>query len=414
MDVLSAVVKSEEEDMSLLQLLKSETRDFLITPSGDQVKVEDLEGKTVGIYFSANWYSKCQHFTPILVDVYHQLMEQGAKFDIVFVSSDEDQNSFDVFYGTMPWLAIPFSDLQSKKNLTQKFQIEGIPSLVILDSSSKPIQTDGVELIYRYGVQAFPFTSTTMAELEAEESAKHASQTIGRLLSTDSRDYVLRQNEQVPISQLVGRTVGLYFSAQWCPPCVKFTPRLVTVYQQLKEKNEDFEIVFISIDRDETGYMECYQSMPWLALPYGDETAKALLRYFHVQGIPTLIIIGPDGKTVTREGRNLINLHLEMAYPFTEAQLSLLQDRLDEEAKNYPNSIHHIGHRHILNLVSASSGGGPFICCECDEQGSGWAYQCIECGYEIHLKCVRESEKDALNEKQLRTVIPSCACSSGY
>ncbi|PIA57908.1 hypothetical protein AQUCO_00500075v1 [Aquilegia coerulea] len=262
--------------------------------------------------------------------------------------------------------------------------------------------------------KAFPFTSTTMAELEAEELAKHASQTIGRLLCTDSRDYVFKQEEQVPISQLVGKTVGLYFSALWCPPCVKFTPRLVTVYQQLKEKNEDFEIVFISIDRDETGYVECYQSMPWLSLPYGDETAKTLLRYFHVQGIPTLIIIGPDGKTVTREGRNLINLHLEMAYPFTEAQLSLLQDRLDEEAKNYPNSVHHIGHRHILNLVSASSGGGPFICCECDEQGSGWAYQCIECGYEIHLKCVRESEKDGFNEKQLRTVIPACACSSGY
>lgn len=229
---------------------------------------------------------------------------------------------------------------------------------------------------------------------------------------------------QVPISGLVGKTVGLYFSAQWCPPCVKFTPRLVSVYKNLKEKNEDFEIVFISIDRDEAGYLECCISMPWLALPYGDETAKALSKYFNIQGIPSLIIIGPDGKTVTKEGRNLINLHSEMAYPFTEAQLLLVQEKLDEEAKSYPRSFHHVGHRHILNLVSASSGGGPFICCECDEQGSGWAYQCIDCGYEVHLKCVQEVDKDNQMEcvqevnkdkpekKQVRTGGPFCAYSS--
>lgn len=398
---------------ALFQLLSSENRDFLISPSGDQVKINELEGKTVGLYFSANWYSKCQKFTPLLADVYTQLKDQGTQFEIVFISSDEDQNSFHVFYGSMPWLAIPFTDLQCKKNLARIFDIEGIPSLIILNSSGKPIQTEGVELIYRYGVQAFPFTSEKMQELEAEEQAKHASQTIGRLLSTNSRDYLIRQKEQVPISQLVGKTVGLYFSALRCPPCRKFTPRLVAVYEQLKERTPDFEIVFISIDKDQAGYMECYESMPWLALPHGDDTAKELLRYFHVQGIPTLIIIGPDGKTVTREGRNLINLHLEMAYPFTEGQLSWVQERLDEEAKNYPDSVHHFRHRHALNLVSASSGGGPFICCECDEQGSGWAYQCIECGYEIHLKCVQHTEKQGLEKRHLQADT-SYACSSGY
>lgn len=197
--------------------------------------------------------------------------------------------------------------------------------------------------------------------------------------------------------------MGLYFSALWCPPCEKFTPKLTSVYNSLKDKNHDFEIVFISIDRDEAGYTNCYQSMPWLALPYGDETVKLLLRYFNVQGIPSLIIIGPDGKTVSKEGRNLINLHLDMAYPFTEDQLLRIQERIDEEAKNYPKSFYHNGHRHELNLVSASSGGGPFICCECDEQGSGWAYQCIECGYEIHLKCVQEVDEDEREKTEVNT-----------
>lgn len=395
------------------QLLNSETRDYLISPSGDQVKVDELEWKTIGLYFSANWYPQCQSFTPILIDIYNHLKEQGASFEVVFVSSDEDQSSFDRFYGSMPWLAIPFHDLQSKRNLTERFKIEGIPSLIIIDPFGESINSEGVELIYRYGIRAFPFTAERIAELEAEEKANQASQTIEKLLSTPRRDYVFRHQDQVPISNLVGKTIGLYFSALWCPPCVKFTQRLAKIYNNLKEKKEDFEIVFISIDRDEMGYNECYKSMPWLALPYNDETIKALLRYFNVQGIPSLVIIGPDGKTVSKEGRNLINLHLEAAYPFTETQLSLLQERMDEEAKSYPSSFNHIGHRHVLNLVSEGSGGGPYICCECDEQGLGWAYQCIECGYEVHLKCVREPAKDEeLKVKHLKPDDLVCACSA--
>ncbi|KAJ4975479.1 hypothetical protein NE237_000585 [Protea cynaroides] len=355
MDASSDEIDTDKSPVHLL--LTSETRDFLVSPSGDQVKVDELEEKTIGLYFSANWYSQCQSFTPVLANIYNQLKEQGARFEIVFVSSDEDQCSFNEFHGTMPWLAIPFSDLKSKKSLTQKFQIEGF------------------------------------AELEAEEKANHASQTLEKLLSIQNRDYVIKQKEQVPVSSLVGKTVGLYFSALACPPCEKFTSRLVSVYDILKEKKEAFEVVFISTDQDVAGYSGCYQPMPWHAMPYEDETAKVLLKYFNVQGIPSLIIIGPDGKTVTREGRYLINLYKEMAYPFTEMHLSLLQERLDEEAKSFPRSFLHVGHRHMLNLVSSSSGGGPFICCECDEQGFRCAYQCIDCGFEVHLKCVRDDSK---------------------
>ncbi|GKU90154.1 hypothetical protein SLEP1_g4192 [Rubroshorea leprosula] len=129
--------------------------------------------------------------------------------------------------------------------------------------------------------------------------------------------------------------------------------------------------------------------MPWLSLPFGDTAIKSLYRYFDVQWIPCLIIIGPNGRTVTKNGRNLINLHKENAYPFTEAKLQLLEKEMDEAAKNLPRSEYHAGHRHELTLVSEGTGGGPFICCDCDEQGSGWAYQCLECGYEVHPKCVR-------------------------
>ena len=198
----------------------------------------------------------------------------------------------------------------------------------------------------------------------------------------------------MPITSLTSKTVGLYFSAQWCLPGVKFTPKLISIYQKIKQMlvekgGEDFEIVFVSSDRDQISFDSYFSTMPWLSLPFGDPTIKNLAKHFDIRGIPSLVILGPDGKTVTKQGRNLINLYQQNAYPFTEARVELLEKQMDEEAKKLPKNEYHEGHRHELTLVSEGTGGGPFICCDCDEQGSGWAYQCIECGYEVHPKCVR-------------------------
>eukprot|EP01018_Ginkgo_biloba_P008989 Gb_03891 [translate_table: standard] len=391
-------------NQNLKSLLVTENRDFLVTNDGKQVKVAELEGKTVGLYFSAHWFPPCQSFNPVLADIYKQLKEKGAEFEIVFISSDEDRVSFENYHSSMPWLAVPYSDLKTKKMLNQTFEIEGIPTLIILDTQGKTMQTESVELIYRYGIQAFPFTPERLAELESEEKAIHASQTLEKLFVTDKRNYVIGHGgKQVSVSSLAGKTVGLYFSAQWCPPCQKFTPRLKAVYNKLTETLKDeegFEIIFISSDRDEAAFHSYYGSMPWLALPFEDEKRKELSRYFDIRGIPSLVIVGTDGKTVTSEGRYLINLHREKAYPFTEAHLAEIQKELDEEAKSFAQTFQYAGHRHELRLVSASSGGGPFICCLCDEQGSGWAYQCTPCGYELHPRCVKEVAKEAQEDQK--------------
>jgi len=395
-------------NQSFQSLLTTRDRDFLITADGKEVKVAELEGKIVGLYFAAHWNDQCQTFTPMLADIYKRLKEQGAELEIVFISSDEDRVCFENYHGTMPWLAVPYSDLKTKKMLNQRFEVEGIPCFIMLDMKGKTMQTECVELIYKYGIQAFPFTPERLAELEYEEQTRHASQTLEKLFVTGERDYVIGHGEkQVGISSLRGKTVGLYFSAQWCLPCQKFTPRLISVYNNLKESlkgDEGFEIIFISGDRDEAAFRSYYESMPWLALPYGDEKIKELSRYFDIRGIPSLVVVGSDGKTVTSEGRNLINLHWERAYPFTVARLAEIQKEMDEEAKSFPKIFHHTGHPHVLHLVSADSGGGPYICCVCDEQGSGWAYQCAQCGYELHPKCAQEVDQNENQQHQITNI----------
>ena len=111
-----------------------------------------------------------------------------------------------------------------------------------------------------------------------------------------------------PISQQFKnkKLVGLYFSAHWCGPCRQFTPLLAEFYATHKSLNkDDFEIVFVSGDRDSASYTSYLNTMPWgLGVGFGDGRKDTLNSRFNVSGIPTLIILdGVSGEIVSRDGR---------------------------------------------------------------------------------------------------------------
>ena len=103
------------------------------------------------------------------------------------------------------------------------------------------------------------------------------------------------------------KIIGLYFSAHWCPPCRQFTPVLGTVYDDMIDDHDDFEIIFISSDRDEAGFTEYFATMPWKALPFECRDQKnELAQQYGVNSIPMLIFLNAEGKIITKEGRNVI------------------------------------------------------------------------------------------------------------
>ncbi|KAI9109162.1 hypothetical protein K1719_019785 [Acacia pycnantha] len=363
----------------LSSLLASKDRDFLLTPTGSQVKVCDLEGKLVGLLFGANWYAACRRFTGMLIGIYEELRNKVPGFEVVYVSSDENLSAFEAFYAHMPWLAIPFSDVDTKIALNKKFDVEAIPRLVILHpNKDEATVNDGVELLNRYGVLAYPFTNERLEELKKEDKERQENQTLMNLLTNPKRDYVLAppqpaDTKQVPVSSLVGKTIGLYFAAQWCLPCQNFTPKLISIYHKIKAtvseagNGEDFEIVLVSSDRDQACFDSYFSGMPWLALPFGEPEIRELARHFDVQAIPTLVILGPNGKTITRNGRNLINLYQENAYPFTNSKVEFLEKQLEEEAKGLP-SVWNVVMRctisvYDLFLLDHTFDPSPWVCC---------------------------------------------------
>ena len=69
-------------------------------------------GKVIGFYFSAHWCPPCKAFTPILAEFYNNFKkgENGDKLEIIFVSSDKTDESFDEYFKEMPWLALPYKE----------------------------------------------------------------------------------------------------------------------------------------------------------------------------------------------------------------------------------------------------------------------------------------------------------------
>tara|TARA_B100001057_G_scaffold382043_1_gene388012 strand:- start:187 stop:909 length:723 start_codon:yes stop_codon:yes gene_type:complete len=108
--------------------------------------------------------------------------------------------------------------------------------------------------------------------------------------------------KKISRDELAGKTIGFYFSAHWCPPCRAFTPSLVKFRDSNKK---DFEVVFVSSDRStdaQMGYMK-ETDMKWYTLELGSKEGNALKQKFGIRGIPALIIVSPDGETVTKNGR---------------------------------------------------------------------------------------------------------------
>jgi len=103
----------------------------------------------------------------------------------------------------------------------------------------------------------------------------------------------------VPVASLVGKTLALYFSASWCPPCKRFTPKLVETYEALQQAHPDgdVEFIFVSLDSDKAFFKEYHGHMPWPALPYdvAQDWGRRLQTFFGARGVPWLVTIKPDG-----------------------------------------------------------------------------------------------------------------------
>lgn len=166
--------------------------EFLQGSEGATVEVDALQkaGGVLGLYFSAHWCPPCRGFTPKLVETYTALRKANQPFEVIFVSSDRTAEEFREYYATMPWLAIPAGDPR-KAALSRLFDVEGIPTLVLLDATTgEVLSTDGRSTVMSDPKgKRFPWGASTGGAKQAggeEEEPKRRSSVFSRMFSRRS------------------------------------------------------------------------------------------------------------------------------------------------------------------------------------------------------------------------------------
>jgi len=69
----------------------------------------------------------------MLAEFYKKMKD---KLEVIFISSDKDEAQWAEYFAEMPWLALPFNDRDRKNKLSEKYGVRGIPTLVLLHSTS--------------------------------------------------------------------------------------------------------------------------------------------------------------------------------------------------------------------------------------------------------------------------------------
>ena len=122
------------------------------------------------LYFSAHWCPPCRRFTPMLIEFYKKLQASSEEsMELIFCSLDRVESDYKNYISNMPWKCMPFEAPESIK-LAQKYGAQGIPHLVVCDSSGNVITKDGtMELHDDPEGKSFPWKPKSFGEVWPEQ-----------------------------------------------------------------------------------------------------------------------------------------------------------------------------------------------------------------------------------------------------
>ncbi|XP_017248612.1 probable nucleoredoxin 1 isoform X2 [Daucus carota subsp. sativus] len=271
-------LKSQDDTIaknpSLEALLASPERDYVISNKGDKVPIHTLEEKVVALYFYED--GSCGQLTEKLKMAYKELAKKKENFEVVLIylydtiCTDDrtDEGSFWEKFKTMPWLALPYRDPNYRKLLRlfcfpREDSLCFTTTLVIVGPRGEFIEPWGACMLTSYNIEAFPFTREKVAHLLIEKVKEL------KLEKLWDPNTVFKGKNATKLSQLAGKRIILFFEGHTFDEgrvefCVEFLRLLKEMYLDMKDTDDEFEVIHISNSKNESCYVE---DVPWLVSP---------------------------------------------------------------------------------------------------------------------------------------------------
>jgi hypothetical protein len=198
-----------------------------------------------------------------------------------------------------------------KKNLNSKYGYQFRVRPVLQGESGG--DEDNLDFTVHEGGSTVPYSSPSVI-VGKRKSRSASSKSSGGATSSDlvklfkglPGDIFLAKGgmSKVPLSDAFGNTdfVFIYSSVYRDDNCRKYTQQVMKFYDDARglfakapNMTKSIEIVFVSADKDISGYKSNYSKMPWLAVPYDCSLREKLLSYIKYNDGPRLTCL--DGRT---------------------------------------------------------------------------------------------------------------------
>jgi len=266
--------------------------DEILTKNGKMASKDLREKDVVGVYFSAHWCPPCRAFTPRLAERYKSLTEKGKSIEIVFVSSDRSQGDFEGYYKDMPWAALPFAQRDVKAKLSSKFDVQGIPRLLLLDPKTGKVTN--------------PRANQDVVSDVTGEKFPYFNPYAGTILAAFIDAKVnLGSGDEVAVKDL-GQNYIMLFWHDNSDASKSFLPAMTAWYQtqypKLQNTVRSFQVIYVSQHETQEDFDESFKDMPWSALSFKEKEKRRLLSQ-RVKPPMVLVIDAGTGKLVTDEGK---------------------------------------------------------------------------------------------------------------